>query len=294
MDQAASIFSRRDFLLFTTFFPKFNVQHVPVPPSFPEMTFMVAQSFIASNKAVTAPRCYNLRVAECTLAAVVLAKLNSVELPKDSTALGYSLRNFHEEYMRKQGHLQDPMEYQLETLAHITYEQLTQEEGYTREEIASILEIDVPALEQRFLSSFPVEAERFFLRQRASHCFWEAHRVYTFRACLAHASVIDHTRINWLGRLINDSQASCRDLYDNSCPEVNSICDIARKSGAIGSRLTGAGWGGGTVHFIGVEQIDKVKEALKHEYYLKRFPDITEEQLQDAMVVSKPSNGAFL
>lgn len=294
MDQAASIFSRRDFLLFTTFFPEFHVQHVPVPPSYPEMTFMIAQSFISSPKAVTAPRRYNLRVAECTLATVVLAKINGVELPKDSTALGYSLRNFHEEFMRKQGRLWDPMEYQLDSIILATKEQLTREEGYTREEIAKILGIDVGALEKRFLSSFPLEAERFLLRQRSLHCFLEARRVLSFKARLAHSGKLDYTSINYLGQLLDDSQKSCQELYDNSCPEVDNICDIARKNGTIGSRLTGAGWGGGTVHFLPVQKVDEVKEALKRNYYLKRFPDITEEKLNDAMVVSKPSNGSFL
>ncbi|KAI5299943.1 ccr4 associated factor, partial [Ascosphaera pollenicola] len=108
MDQAASIFSRRNYLLYTRFFPKFEVQHVPVPPSDPEFTFLVAQSFITSNKAETGPRHYNLRVAECTLATVVLAHLNGLVLPQDSTSLKYSFRTFHEEFMRKKGELKEP------------------------------------------------------------------------------------------------------------------------------------------------------------------------------------------
>jgi len=74
MDQAASIFSERGFLLYCRFFPQFAAEHVPVPISDPEVTFLVAQSFVTSDKAVTAPIHYNLRVVECTLAAVVLAK----------------------------------------------------------------------------------------------------------------------------------------------------------------------------------------------------------------------------
>ena len=50
MDQAASIFSRRDYLLDCAFFPSFNAEHVPVPRSDPELTFLVSQSFVAADK----------------------------------------------------------------------------------------------------------------------------------------------------------------------------------------------------------------------------------------------------
>ncbi|KZZ94639.1 galactokinase [Ascosphaera apis ARSEF 7405] len=294
MDQAASIFSRRNYLLYTRFFPKFEVQHVPVPPSDLEFTFLVAQSFITSNKAETGPRHYNLRVAECTLATVVLARLNGLVLPQDTTSLKYSFRTFHQELMRKKGELEQPMEYQLDTIISLVQDQLTKEEGYTREEIAEILGIDVPALELQFLSSFPVEAERFKLRQRALHCFKEARRVLEFKACLTRRERLGVKDVEYLGQLLDQSQASCRDLYNCSCDEVNNICQIARGAGALGSRVTGAGWGGATVHMVPVAKIEAVKDALKKDYYAKRFPGITEEKLADAMIVSKPSNGSFL
>ncbi|KAI5283900.1 galactokinase [Ascosphaera aggregata] len=294
MDQAASIFSRQGYLLYTRFFPTFEVQHVPVPPMDLEVTFLVAQSFITSNKAETGPRHYNLRVAECTLAAVILAHLNGVILPADSTALRYSLRTFHEEFMRKKGCLKEPLEYQLDTIIATASKQLVKEAGYTREEMAEILGIDTGALELQFLSSFPVEAERFKLRQRALHCFKEARRVLEFKACLTRSERLTFKDVEYLGQLLDESQSSCRDLYNCSCDEVNNICAIARRTGALGSRVTGAGWGGATVHMVPVDKIDAVKEALTKEYYRKRFPNITKEKLADALIVSKPSNGSFL
>ena len=126
MDQAASIFSLRGFLLYTKFFPRFSVEHVPIPVADEEIVFLVAQSFVTSNKAETGPRHYNLRVAECTLAAVTLAKQHGIVLEKDNSSLGYSLRNFHEELMRKQGRLQDPLEYQIDSVIQTTTETFTQ------------------------------------------------------------------------------------------------------------------------------------------------------------------------
>ncbi|KAL4969734.1 galactokinase galE [Aspergillus stella-maris] len=294
MDQAASIFSRRGYLLYTQFFPNFSAQHVPIPKASEEITFLMAQSFVTSNKAETAPRHYNLRVAECTLAAVVLAKANDLTLPKDNSSLGYSLRTFHNELMRKEGRLGDPLEYQIDSVIQATQDLLTQEQGYTRDEIAQLLGISVSDLEAKYLSSFPVQAERFLLRQRALHCFKEARRVLDFKACLAHAKTLDDSKIHYLGQLLNESQASCREVYECSAPQVDEICAIARKAGTWGSRLTGAGWGGCTVHMLPQSKVEAVTKALKEQYYLKYFPDISEEKLKEAMVISKPSNGSFM
>jgi galactokinase len=294
MDQAASIFSKRGYLLYTQFFPQFKAHHVPIPTAADEITFLMAQSFVTSNKADTAPRHYNLRVAECTLAAVILAKNYGLTLPKDNSSLGYSLRNFQNELMTKEGRLHDPLEYQIDSVIQATQDLFTKEEGYTREEMAALLSITVPELESTFLSAFPVQAERFRLRQRALHCFKEARRVLDFKACLSKATELDEKRIHYLGQLLNESQASCRDSYECSAPEVDDICAIARRAGTWGSRLTGAGWGGCTVHMLPQGKVEAVTKALREEYYLKKFPDITQEKLEQAMVISKPSNGSFL
>lgn len=294
MDQAASIFSSRGYLLYTQFFPSFAVEHVPIPKADDEITFLMAQSFVASNKAETAPRQYNLRVAECTLAAVVLAAQHGVTLQKDNSSLGYSLRNFHYELMRKQGRLDDPLEKQIDSVIETTKEIFSQEQGYTREEIAKLLGITVADLEAKFLSAFPVQTERFLLRQRSLHAFTEARRVLDVKACLSQAETLDEQRIQYLGKLLNESQDSCRVTYECSSVEVDEICSIARRAGTWGSRLTGAGWGGCTVHMLPQTKVEAVTKALKDEYYLKRFPDISEEKLANAMVISKPSNGSFM
>lgn len=254
MDQAASIFSKRGYLLYTQFYPQFEAQHVAIPKATDEITFLMAQSFVTSNKADTAPRHYNLRVAECTLAAVILAKHYGVTLPKDKSSLGYSLRNFQNQLMTKEGRLGDPLEYQIDSVIQATQDLFTKD-GYTREEMAQLLSISVPELESSFLSAFPVQAEQFQLRKRALHCFKEARRVLDFKACLSNAKELNEKRIHYLGQLLNESQQSCRDAYECSADEVDEICAIARKAGTLGSRLTGAGWGGCTVHMLSLIHI---------------------------------------
>lgn len=58
---------------------------------------------------------------------------------------------------------------------------------------------------------------------------------------------------------MNESHASCRDLYDCSSDNLEVLTKMAREAGAYGSRLTGAGWGGCCVSLVSA---DKVTEFL--------------------------------
>ena len=296
MDQAASIFSQKGYLLDCAFFPTFNVEHVPVPRSDPEITFLVSQSFVAADKHVTAPKQYNLRVVECTLAAVVLARMHDVILEPDSSPLGYSLRNLQGEIMRKEGRMDRPPEEQLAAMTSMVESRLEKEDGYTREDLADILGTSVKSLEDEHMSKFPVQADKFQLRRRALHVFGEAHRVFDFKKILSNAQKsndgLRDQEIRSLGNLMNQTQKSCSEVYDCSAPELDEICAIARRAGTYGSRLTGAGWGGCTVHLLPQSKVEQVTKALKEEYYSKHFPELSEEELKQALVISKPSSGS--
>ena len=293
MDQAASIFSERGYLLYCQFFPDFAEEHVRIPTAHPEITFLVAQSFITSDKAVTARKHYNLRVVEVTLAAVVLARLHSVILNPDESSLGFSLRSFHHELMKRDGRDRAPLEEQLDELIKVVKKSLI-EDSYTREDIAVTLDISVETLEDDYFHKFPVQADAFRLRQRALHVYEEARRVLSFKNTLTDVEELDEKTLIYLGDLMNRTQDSCRNVYECSCPEIDDICSIARKAGTYGSRLTGAGWGGCTVHLVPQANVNAVIRALKTEYYTKHFPDITDEKLREALVISKPSQGSSL
>ncbi|KAH0494467.1 hypothetical protein TgHK011_001085 [Trichoderma gracile] len=280
MDQAASVFSEQGSATFVSFTPS-----------------------LSARPHVTGPIHYNLRVVEVSFAAAYLhAKLNppGTELPQDAGPLGISLQGFHDAFFYHNGGSDYAAaksltkEEELRRLIDITKETLTREDGYTREEIASVLQISVPELEQRFMSRFPVRADRFKLRQRALHVFTEALRVVQFLALLEgplHTGRTDTTQFNEeLGKLMNETQDSCRDLYECSCPELDEICRISRGAGAYSSRLTGAGWGGCSVHLVPADKVQAVKEALEQQYYSKL--DLTDEQREQAVVVSRPARGS--
>lgn len=308
MDQSASVFSERGSAVCVSFTPKLTARPVNIPKTQPELTFLVAQSFVAADKQVTGPIQYNLRVVECSLAAVYLnAALNppSTHLPGDAAPLGVSLHGFHETYFALQHHDNNPsssdtkaptLPEELTELVRLTKATLTKEEGYTREEIAAALNISVPELEKRFMSRFPVRAERFKLRQRALHVFSEALRVVKFLELLEHPDKrpeegSDTSEYNArLGALMNETQDSCRDVYECSCPELDELCAIARRAGSYGSRLTGAGWGGCSVHLVPADKAGAVKEAWQKEYYSKM--DLSQEQKDAAIVVSSPGSGS--
>jgi galactokinase len=288
--------------LYVAFQPELSARTIEFPETHTPLTFVIAQSFVAADKHVTAPVCYNLRVVECTLAARVLASICGLkDLPDDSSPLGFSLRSFHDNYFKKKGAVGDDVKdfrSQLDQLIHIVDNYLPQEEGYTRQQISELIGTSVDELEKRYMTKFPVRADTFKLRQRAMHVFGEAVRVLKFMDLLQSPTPSDEKEseelLKSLGALLNDTQESCRDIYECSCPELDELCQLARSAGAYGSRLTGAGWGGCSVHLVPQNKVEAVKKAWEEKYYNKRFPDMDAAKLQDAIVVSKPGSGSTL
>ena len=79
---------------------------------------------------------------------------------------------------------------------------------------------------------------------RARHVVTENARVLDFAAALRARDV------NALGPLLLASHASLRDDYAVSTPELDLLVEILVESGAIGARLTGAGFGGCVVALV--------------------------------------------
>ncbi|OAA61809.1 Galactokinase [Niveomyces insectorum RCEF 264] len=303
MDQSASVFAERGSALFVTFTPTLSARPVSFPTTNPEICFLIAQTFVAADKFVTGPVNYNLRVVECTLAAAYLnARLNApgTVLPRDASPLGISLHGFHEAYFSAKtqagGGVRASAERELHELLELVSSTLTQPEGYTREEVSAVLGVSVDELNARYMSRFPVRAERFKLQQRARHVFGEALRVFAFMALLneeTHHPTTgpDTTAFNArLGALLNASQDSCRDLYECSCPELDELCTIARGAGSYGSRLTGAGWGGCSVHLVPANKVAEITDAWERGYYAKRA--LEPEQKSAAVLASRPGSGS--
>ena len=99
-------------------------------------------------------------------------------------------------------------------------------------------------------------------RKRARHAVYENQR--TIRAVEA----LKQGDIQTFGRLMNASHVSLRDDYQVTGPELDTLVEEAWKiPGVIGSRMTGAGFGGCTVSIVEEGAIDgflqKVGEAYR-------------------------------
>lgn len=104
------------------------------------------------------------------------------------------------------------------------------------------------------LEQFEANAERIndpTVRNRARHVIEEIDRV----AQSVHA--LKHGDLASFGRLMTASHASLRDLYEVTGPELDAMVDAALTvSGVLGSRMTGAGFGGCTVSLVHEDHVD--------------------------------------
>jgi galactokinase len=98
-------------------------------------------------------------------------------------------------------------------------------------------------------------------RQRARHAVCENNR--TMEAVAA----LESDDVEKFGKLMNDSHFSLRDDYDVTGKELDTLAELAwQQDGVIGSRMTGAGFGGCTVSLVKNSAIPAFKENVGKAY----------------------------
>ncbi|MFC6652454.1 galactokinase [Paenibacillus rhizoplanae] len=137
------------------------------------------------------------------------------------------------------------------------------------EEALAILKQELPSLS--YLAE--VKPEQFELlqdritdetvRRRARHVVEENQRV------LDSVEVLKNNDLKQFGLYMNDSHVSLRDLYEVSCEELDVMVEEAQRiPGTLGSRMTGAGFGGCTVSLVHEDDVQRfiteVGEAYKN------------------------------
>ena len=101
-------------------------------------------------------------------------------------------------------------------------------------------------------------------RKRAKHAVYENRR--TIRAVEA----LKARDVALFGQLMNASHVSLRDDYEVTGRELDTLVEEAWKvEGVIGSRMTGAGFGGCTVSIVKDEAIDTFIEKVGRAYQEK-------------------------
>lgn len=70
----------------------------------------------------------------------------------------------------------------------------------------------------------------------------------------------------WFGKLLNQSHHSLKDDYEVTGVHLDTLVDSAIRHGAIGARVTGAGFGGCAIALVKNEFVDAIKESVKSDY----------------------------
>lgn len=92
------------------------------------------------------------------------------------------------------------------------------------------------------------------------------------------------------GQLMAESHVGLRDDYEVSCPELDTMVEIASSvDGILGTRMTGAGFGGCTVNLVKEEAVDRLEEAVRTRYPSKTGiePEIYVCQIADGASVTE-------
>lgn len=110
-----------------------------------------------------------------------------------------------------------------------------------------------------------MEYERFFenktLYRRARHCVTEEART------LASLEALRSGDIQAFGKLLIEANISVRDDYEVTGAALDTLFDIAvAQDGVIGSRMTGAGFGGCNISIVEKSKVSKFQQIVEQEY----------------------------
>ncbi len=246
MDHAISLLARAGQALRIDFRP-LRTRGVPMPVGY---SVVVCHSLVQAEKSGAAKRAYNLRVTECRLACRVLEYALGTGLPRELRTLGDLGAAFP-------GRSPDDF---LALLAGLVPErplQLT--------EIAARIGADPEQLSAA-CGVTPEVGDCFALLRRVRHVLSEGERVDRAEEALLAGEAPA------FGELMDASHQSCRDDYEVSCPELDELVAIAKEAGAVGARLTGAGFGGCTVNLVADAEVASFLTRIDRSFYHRRLP----------------------
>jgi len=147
------------------------------------------------------------------------------------------------------------------------------------------LALKVPALRDASLEMLEDGRRRMqpIIHRRARHVVSENSRALGFAQAIHRA---DWTEA---GQLMYASHESLRHDYEVSCPELDTVVEIARgispTGGMIGCRMTGAGFGGCAVSLVRTEALSQITREIDRLYERKTGQ-------QPTLFSSRPGGGA--
>ncbi|MBI2767070.1 MAG: galactokinase [Chloroflexi bacterium] len=226
MDQAAVTFARAGHALRIDFDPPLRRQ-VPLPA---ELVLIVASSGVEAPKGGAACDAYNERVVGARLAAAMLADqvgLDTGTPPRLSDVSAVEV---------------------VEILAEDLPEKVS------AVEVAHGVAVDVEHLVRLTAARFDHMA-KVPVKRVARHILSEAGRVDAAEQALLAGD------LPAFGKLLDASHDSLRQDFRCSTSELDRLCAAMRKAGALGARLTGAGFGGYALAATTRDRVDAVMAA---------------------------------
>ncbi len=141
------------------------------------------------------------------------------------------------------------------------------------------------ACRKAFQTPQPVLSEVEARRYR--HVISEAARVEAAREAMVAGEM------ERFGRLMSKSHASLRDDFEVSHPEVDALVEAFCEAGALGARVTGAGFGGCVVALCRIAEKDRVLRGVEESFYAARparrgFPEYLLEAEPSAGAIVRP------
>ena len=122
-------------------------------------------------------------------------------------------------------------------------------------------------------------------QRRYRHVMSEAGRVERARQAMCDGD------IDLFGKLMNESHASLRDDFEVSHAEVDTLVKTFLAAGALGARVTGAGFGGCVVALCRREDTQRVLGGVESTFYAARPARLN---FPEYLLEAEPSGGARL
>lgn len=243
MDQAISLLAEAGHALRIDFAP-LRVRTVPLPS---DHVVVVCHSLVRADKSGNARNAYNRRVVECRLAGRILEQVLGTGADPAPT-LGEITRRFRER--------------PLHSFADLLQARIAA--PLSLADIADLLRTSPQELQSELAIPASIRGP-FDVVRRARHVFSEAQRVERAEELLRAGDA------QGFGELMDASHASCRDDYEVSCAALDELVTVAKQAGALGARLTGAGFGGCTVNLVRAADVTGFVNAIDEGFYRSRL-----------------------
>ena len=249
MDQAVSLLARAGSALRIDFRP-LRTRALRLPPGH---ALIVCDSLREAKKSAGARIAYNTRVAECRMAVALLRRALTPRLPREaSPELLQDFEAFGSDI---------PAE-ERDAVARIALGP----RPLSRRELGMRLSLRPEETAARFCtqndgSPLPVPRGGFPVWRRYRHVVSEARRVEEA------TRVLEHGDARRFGQLLDGSHASCKRDYDVSTPELDALVEAGRRHGALGARLTGAGFGGCTINLVPEAVVQAFIDGVRRDFY---------------------------